>query len=78
MFPPIGNWRDIVAIPNNRTFEVLATKPEDEEERNLFINFISGLLCWHPEERLDSFEVFSHLWIYRAMQSNQVEDDGSD
>lgn len=51
--------------------EALATKPADDEERDLFINFMSGLLCWLPEERLDSFKVFSHLWIYRAMEHNQ-------
>ncbi|KAL1848322.1 hypothetical protein Daus18300_013648 [Diaporthe australafricana] len=66
-----GNWRDIVPIPTNRTLEDLATKPQDKEERDLFINFVSGLLCWLPEDRLDSFKVFSHLWIYRAMEQNQ-------
>lgn len=64
-------------IPTDRTFEFLATKPDDEEERELFINFISGLLWWLPEERLDSFQVFDHLWINRAMQQyQQAEDDG--
>ena len=52
--------------------------PDDEEERELFINFISALLWWMPEERLDSLQVFSHLWIYRAFQKNrQPEDDSS-
>lgn len=57
-------------IPTNRTLEDLATRPQDEEERDLAINFVSSLLCWLPEERLDSFEVFSHLWIYRTMEKN--------
>lgn len=73
-----GNWRNIVPIPTNRTFESLATKPDDEEERELFINFISALLWWLPEERFDSFQVFSHLWINRAMQKiQQAEDEES-
>lgn len=62
-------------IPTNRTFESLATKPDDGEERELFINFISALLWWLPEERLDSLQVFSHLWINRAMQKCQEADD---
>lgn len=65
-------------IPNNRTFESLATNPNDEEERELFINFMTGLVDWLPEDRLDSFQVFGHLWINRAMQSNQqAENKGS-
>lgn len=58
-------------IPTDRTFEALVTKPFNEEERELFINFISGLLWWLPEERMDSLKVFSHLWIYRAMEHDQ-------
>lgn len=73
-----GNWRNLVPIPPNRTFESLATKPDDEGERELFINFMTGLVDWLPEERLDSFQVFGHLWINRAMQNNQqAENDGS-
>ncbi|KAH8747455.1 kinase-like protein [Diaporthe sp. PMI_573] len=73
-----GDWTNIVPIPTDRTFECLATMPDDEEERELFINFISALLWWMPEERLDSLQVFSHLWIYRALQKNrQPEDDRS-
>lgn len=65
-------------IPANRTLESLATKPEDKEERELVINFISALLSWLPEDRLDSLEVLSHLWIDRAMQKRQQADnDGS-
>lgn len=62
-------------IPTNRTFEFLATKPDDEEEKELFLNFISALLWWLPEEIFDSFQVFSHLWINRAMQKNQQAED---
>lgn len=70
-----GNWRDIVPIPENGTFEALAIRPGDEEERNLFINFMTGMLDWLPEERLDSFQVFSHLWIYRFMPGNGEKSD---
>lgn len=57
-------------IPEKRTLEDLATKPQDQEQRELAVDFVSGLLCWLPEERLDSFEVFSHLWLYRALEQN--------
>ncbi|POS72687.1 CMGC/SRPK protein kinase [Diaporthe helianthi] len=58
--PPPRKWRGIVPIPTNRTFESLATKPEDKEERQLIINFVSALLSWLPEERLDSLQVY---WV---------------
>lgn len=61
-------------IPEDRTFEALATKPADEEERNLFLNFMTALLDWLPEERFDSFQVFTHLWIYQAMNSKNAQD----
>lgn len=78
ILPFEGKWRDIVPIPTDRTLEALATKPEDKEERELFINFIRGLLDWLPEERMDSFQVFSHLWIYRNMSNaEQVSNDDS-
>lgn len=57
-------------IPTDRTFESLPTKPKDDG-RNLFINFILGLLDWLPEERMDSFKVFSYLirlWPIKAKQ----------
>ncbi|KAI7781332.1 hypothetical protein LA080_014878 [Diaporthe eres] len=50
-----GNWRNIEPIPTNRTFESLATKPDDEEEKELFINFISALLWWLQKRDLILF-----------------------
>lgn len=50
-------------VPTDRTLETLATKLEDDKEMDLLINFMTGLLDWLPEELMDSFEMFSHLWI---------------
>lgn len=63
-------------IPTDRTMDALATKPADKEERDLFINFMSALLDWLPEERFDSFKIFSHLWIHRQMEHRKRTGNG--
>jgi hypothetical protein len=29
----------------------------------MFLNFLSGLLCWLPEERLTAEQIYCHLWL---------------
>lgn len=59
----IGNWIGIVPLPKERNIESLATSLEEGEDRDQFLDFIRGLLRWLPEERLNSYEAFTHPWI---------------
>ncbi|KAI1380097.1 hypothetical protein F4677DRAFT_251131 [Hypoxylon crocopeplum] len=54
-----GNWRGIVPIPMGRTLDSLTTSLEGED-RDKFLDLVRGLLRWLPEERLNSYEAFSH------------------
>jgi len=58
-------------IPTNRTIDALATKPA-EEERDLFINFMSALSTRLPEDgSFDSSKMLSHLWIHRQLEQGK-------
>ncbi|KAH9215961.1 kinase-like protein [Leptodontidium sp. 2 PMI_412] len=58
-----GNWRGIVPIPVGRNLESLAKSLEEGKDRDEFLDLVRGLLRWLPEERLSSYEAFSHPWV---------------
>ncbi|KAI5863435.1 kinase-like protein [Durotheca rogersii] len=58
-----GNWRGIVPIPTERNLDSLATSLEEGKDRDEFLDLVRGLLRWLPEERLNSYEAFSHPWV---------------
>ncbi|KAL5315917.1 hypothetical protein ACEPPN_016791 [Leptodophora sp. 'Broadleaf-Isolate-01'] len=58
-----GNWRGIVPIPMGRNLESLAKSLEEGKDRDEFLDLVRGLLRWLPEERLNSYEAFSHPWV---------------
>ncbi|KAI2602112.1 kinase-like protein [Hypoxylon sp. NC1633] len=58
-----GNWRGIVPVPTGRNLESLATSLEAGKDRDGFLDLVRGLLRWLPEERLNSYEAFSHPWV---------------
>ncbi|XXH04300.1 hypothetical protein Hte_010714 [Hypoxylon texense] len=61
--PVNGNWRGIIPIPKKRTLDSLVTSLEEGKDRDEFLDLVQGFLRWLPEERLNSYEAFSHPWV---------------
>ncbi|KAI1120283.1 kinase-like protein [Nemania abortiva] len=57
-----GEWRWIVPIPREKTFESLEGSLEGDE-RARFLNFIRALLRWDPGERLTAKQALSNPWL---------------
>ncbi len=49
-------------LPTDLSLESLITTLEGED-KELFLNFLSGLLCWLPEERLTTLQAYCHVWL---------------
>lgn len=58
----LGNWRNVVPIPAERTLESLAISLEGDDKAE-FLRFIRALLRWIPEERLTTAQAYSHPWL---------------
>jgi serine/threonine protein kinase len=58
----LGTWKGPVPVPTNLSFESLTTSLTGED-KEMFLNFLSGLLCWLPEERLTAEQIYCHLWL---------------
>jgi len=51
-----------VPVPTGLSFEALATSLTGED-KDLFLDLLSGLLCWLPEERLTAAQAYRHSWL---------------
>ncbi|KAI0134009.1 CMGC protein kinase [Xylariales sp. AK1849] len=65
----------IVPIPETRTLDSLATSLEEGKDRDAFLDLIRRLLCWLPEERLNSYDAFTHPWISPGLATSSDEQD---
>jgi hypothetical protein len=34
-----------------------------KDDKQLFFDFMGGLLCWLPEERLTAGQIYYHTWL---------------
>ncbi|KAK4096811.1 kinase-like protein [Parathielavia hyrcaniae] len=57
-----GTWKGPVPVPTDLSFESLCT-PLTGQDKEMFLNFLSGLLHWLPEERLTTEQTCHHLWL---------------
>ncbi|KAH9216811.1 kinase-like protein [Leptodontidium sp. 2 PMI_412] len=57
-----GTWKGPVPLPNERKLHSLARTLTGDDEDD-FLNFISSILCWLPEERLTPSQAYSHRWL---------------
>ena len=49
-------------MPTGLLLESLVTTLEGED-KELFLDLLSGLLCWLPEERLTTLQAYCHVWL---------------
>ena len=49
-------------VPTGVSLESLVTALEGED-KELFLDLLSGLLCWLPEERLTASQAYCHVWL---------------
>ncbi|KAK4149938.1 hypothetical protein C8A00DRAFT_37469 [Chaetomidium leptoderma] len=57
-----GTWKGPVPVPTDVSLESLGTVLTGED-KELFLDLLSGLLCWLPEERLIAAQAYSHSWL---------------
>ncbi|KAI6765671.1 hypothetical protein HG530_006741 [Fusarium avenaceum] len=57
-----GEWHGPVPLPPRTDIKSLETNLSGED-RDKFLDFISGVLTWLPEDRLNSFEAYFHPWL---------------
>jgi len=58
----VGTWKGPVPVPAGVSFEALATSLTGGD-KELFLDFLSSLLCWLPEERLTAAQAYHHSWL---------------
>ena len=49
-------------VPTDLSFESLVTSMTGED-KEFFLDLLSGLLCWLPEERVTAAQAFCHAWL---------------
>ncbi len=49
-------------VPTGLSLESLTTALEGED-KELFLDLLSGLLCWLPEARLPASQAYCHIWL---------------
>ncbi|KAM0281058.1 hypothetical protein ACHAO9_010896 [Fusarium lateritium] len=57
-----GQWHGPVPLPPRREIKSLETNLMGED-KDKFLDFLSGVLTWLPEDRLNSFEAYFHPWL---------------
>ncbi|KAK0102305.1 hypothetical protein ONS95_005928 [Cadophora gregata] len=57
-----GKWNGPVPLPDEKKIQSLVTNltGDDKEE---FLDLVSGFLCWEPEERLTAGQAYYHCWL---------------
>lgn len=58
----VGEWHGPVPLPPRTEIKSLETNLSGED-RDKFLEFLSGVLTWLPEDRLNSFEAYFHPWL---------------
>lgn len=49
-------------VPDGLSLASLVTSLEGED-KELFLDLLSGLLCWLPEARLNASQAYCHVWL---------------
>jgi hypothetical protein len=55
----VGVWHGPVPLPPRREIKSLRTYLSGED-KDKFLDFLSGVLAWLPEDRLNSFQAYVH------------------
>lgn len=58
----LSTWKGPVPVPTGVSLEALATVLVGED-KELFLDLLSGLLCWLPEARLNASQAYCHVWL---------------
>ncbi|KAF4442545.1 hypothetical protein F53441_11706 [Fusarium austroafricanum] len=57
-----GQWHGPVPLPSQKDLKSLDTNLS-QQDREKFLDFLSCVLTWLPEDRLNSFEAYFHPWL---------------
>ncbi|KAH6723270.1 kinase-like protein [Leptodontidium sp. MPI-SDFR-AT-0119] len=57
-----GKWRGPVPLPNGKKLQSLVTNLTGDDKDD-FLDLLSGFLCWLPEERLTAGQAYYHCWL---------------
>lgn len=58
----IGTWKGPVPLPNQTKIHSLA-KALIGDDKDDFLDFITSMLCWLPEERPTPSQAYLHRWL---------------
>ncbi|KAM0234080.1 hypothetical protein ACHAP5_010181 [Fusarium lateritium] len=57
-----GQWHSPIPLPPRREIKSLETNLTGEDQ-DKFLDFLSGVLTWLPEDLLNIFEAYFHPWL---------------
>ncbi|KAH7364107.1 kinase-like protein [Rhexocercosporidium sp. MPI-PUGE-AT-0058] len=57
-----GKWKGPVPLPNGRNLQSLVTNLRGDDKED-FLDLLSGFLCWLPEERVTAGQAYYHCWL---------------
>lgn len=59
---PTGKWQSEVSIPDTTTLEENENFLEGEN-KEVFLNFVRGMLQWRPEDRKTAKQLLQDPWL---------------
>jgi len=58
----LGKWKGPVPLPNEKKLQSLVTNLRGDDKED-FLDLLSGFLCWLPEERVTAGQAYYHCWL---------------
>lgn len=58
-----GKLKPTVGVPSDFTIEGSISFIDDEDDKRLFIDFVSRMLKWQPEDRSTAKQLIDHPWV---------------
>lgn len=59
----IGQWKPDIALPETTSLEKSEKFLEEGKNKELFMEFMRGMLQWRPEDRKTAKELLDDPWL---------------
>jgi serine/threonine-protein kinase SRPK3 len=58
----LGKWKGPVPLPSEKNLQS-RVKNLGGDDKDDFLDLLSGFLCWLPEERVTAGQAYYHCWL---------------